>query len=178
MRVRVHRPTVLGRLRVDRGLLVLTGLIVALASALLAAVWPLTVRTADDAMAESIREAGPGASLVATLPQPPVDADRRRYADAADRFALDAKFTRNEVPGRLGSVVRPSVASLVSSSLSVDGPGPSRSLRLVYVVSPTEPPAVTWVAGSAPESSAGPGEEDIVRSPGDPPWPVQVGLSE
>ena len=75
MRVRMHRPTVRGRLRVDRGLLVLTGLIVALASALLAAVWPLTVRTADEAMAESVREAGPGAAVVATLPQP---APRRR----------------------------------------------------------------------------------------------------
>jgi putative ABC transport system permease protein len=61
MRVRVHRPTVRGRLRADRGLLVLTGLVVALASALLAAVWPLTVRTADEAMAYSVREVGPGA---------------------------------------------------------------------------------------------------------------------
>ena len=71
MRVRVHRPTVRGRLRADRGLLVLTGLVVALASALLAAVWPLTVRTADKAVAETVREAGPGASVVATLPQLP-----------------------------------------------------------------------------------------------------------
>jgi putative ABC transport system permease protein len=178
MRVRVHRSTVRGRLRVDRGLLVLTGLIVALASALLAAVWPLTVRTADDAMAESVREAGPGAAVVATLPQPSVDGGRRRDPDAPHRFALDAKFRQNEIPERLASVVHPSVASFVSSSLSVDGPGPRRSLRLVYVVSPTEPPAVTWVAGGAPESSAGPGEDDIVVSQGDPPWPVQVGLSE
>ena len=87
MGVRVHRPTVRGRLRVDRGLLVLTGLVVALASALLAAVWPLTVRTADEAMAESVREVGPGASVVATA----AAAARRRHApprlpDAVARF--------------------------------------------------------------------------------------------
>ncbi len=60
----------------------------------------------------------------------------------------------------------------------MSGPGPRRYLRLVYVQSPTEPPAVTWVAGSAPQSSAGPGEDAIVLSAEDPPWPVQVGLSE
>lgn len=178
MRVRMHRPTVRARLRVDRGLLVLTGLIVALTSALLAAVWPLTVRTADDAMAESLRDAGPGAAVVATLPQPPSAVDRQRDPDAPDRFALDVEFTQNEIPERLASVLRPSVASLMTSSLTVSGPGPIRQLRLVYVESPTEPPAVTWVAGGAPESSAGPGEEDILVSEGDPLWPVQVGLSE
>ena len=127
MRVRMHGPTVRGRLRVDRGLLALTVLVVALASALLAAVWPLTVRTADRAMAESVREAGPGAAVVATLPPPAADGDRSRDPDAADRFALDVKFTRNEIPERLASLVRPSVASFVSSALSVDGPGARRT---------------------------------------------------
>ena len=37
---------------------------------------------------------------------------------------------------------------------------------------------MTWVAGVAPQSSAGPDEDDIVLSEEDPPWPVQVGLSE
>ena len=178
MRVRVHWPTVRGRFRVDRGLLVLTGLIVALASALLAAVWPLTVRTADEAMAESVREAGPGAAVVATLPQPVYTGDRIRDPGAAGTFALDAKFTRNEIPERLASVVRPSVASLISPSLTVDAEGARREVRLVYVESPTEPPAVTWVAGGPPESSAGPGEVGIVLAKEDPPWPVQAGLSE
>lgn len=178
MRVRIHRPTVRGRLRVDWGLLVLTGLVVALASALLAAVWPLTVRTADEAMAESIREAGPGASVVATLPPPADTGASSRKPNAADRFALDVKFTENQVPAGLASVVRPSVASLISPFLSVDGPGPRRYLRLVYVGAPTDSPAVTWVAGGPPGSSAAPGEEDAVVSEGDPPWPVQVGLSE
>ena len=176
--VRVHRPTVRGRLRIDRGLLVLIGLVVALASALLAAVWPLTVRTADEAMTESVRGAGAGASVVATLPPRTFRGERVRDADALERFALDVEFTRNELPEGLASVVHPSTASLVSESLSVTGPGPAQDLRLAYVEAPTEPPAVTWVAGGAPQSSAGPGEEDIVLSDKDPPWPVQVGLSE
>ena len=37
---------------------------------------------------------------------------------------------------------------------------------------------MTWVAGGAPQSSAGPGEDEHRRDRGDPPWPVQVGLSE
>ena len=178
MLVRVHRPTVRGRLRADRGLLVLTGLVVALASALLAAVWPLTVRTADKAVAETVREAGPGASVVATLPQLPFRGASRRDPDALARFAKDVENTRAAIPDPLGSVLLPSVASLSSPPLTVSGPGPSRYLRLVYAQSPTEPPAVTWVAGGAPQSSAGPGEESIVVTEGDPPWPVQVGLSE
>lgn len=178
MGARIHLPTVRGRLRADRSLLVLTGLIVALASALLAAVWPLTVRTADEAMAESVRVAGPGAAVVATLPQPDALIDRSRDPNAPDRFDLDVEFTQNEIPERLASVLRPSVASFTSPSLSVAGPGPTRTLRLVYVESPTSPPAVTWVAGRAPESSAGPGEDRVVVSEGDPPWPVQVGMSE
>ena len=48
----------------------------------------------------------------------------------------------------------------------------------MYVESSTATPAVTWVTGRAPASSAGPGEERVVVSEGDPPWPVEVGLSE
>jgi putative ABC transport system permease protein len=178
MRVRVHRPTVRGRLRVDRGLLVLTGLVVALASALLAAVWPLTVRTADEAMAYSVREVGSGASVVATVPQPLLDGTRRRVPDAVARLTGDIDTARDMIPDRLQPVVRPHRASLISPALQVTGPGPNRFLRLVYVQAPSEPPAVTWVSGVAPRSSAGPGEDEIALSEEDPPWPVQVGLSE
>ena len=178
MGVRVHRPTVRGRLRVDRGLLVLIGLVVALASALLAAVWPLTVRTADEAMAYSVRQVGPGASVVATVPQPPFDGTRRRLPDAVARLTGDVATTRDMIPDRLASVVRPHLASVISPALQVSGPGPLRFLRLVYAQAPSEPPAVTWVAGVAPQSSAGPDEDEVVLSEEDPPWPVQVGLSE
>ena len=166
MRLRVHRPTVRGRLRVDRGLLVLIGLVVALASALLAAVWPLTVRTADEAMAYSVRQVGPGGSVVATVPQPPFDGTRRRVPDAVERLAGDIDTARDMIPERLESVVRPHLASVISPALQVSGPGPSRFLRLVYVQAPSAPPAVTWVAGSAPHSSAGPDEDDIDLSGG------------
>ena len=82
------------------------------------------------------------------------------------------------IPDRLESVVRPHLASIISPALKVSGPGPARFLRLVYVQAPSEPPAVTWVAGVAPQSSAGPDEDAVVLSEEDPPWPVQVGLSE
>jgi putative ABC transport system permease protein len=178
MGVRLHRPTVRGRLRVDRGLLVLTGLVVALASALLAAVWPLTVRTADEAMVYSVREAGTSASVVATVPQPLYDGTRRRVPDAVTRMTGDIDTAWNMIPEGLRSILRPHLASLISPALQVTGPGPSRFVRLVYVQAPSEPPAVTWVSGVAPRSSAGPGEDDVTLAEDDPPWPVQVGLSE
>ena len=107
MRVRVHRPTVRGRLRVDRGLLVLTGLVVALASALLAAVWPLTVRTADEAMADERPRGRPGClgggdRAAAALPRRPPP----RPGRASTRFAGDIDTARNTIPDRLASVVR------------------------------------------------------------------------
>lgn len=176
--VRVHGPTVRGRLRADRGLLVLIGLVVALASALLAAIWPLTVRTADRSVAETVREAGPGASVGATLPQRPFYGEFRLDPDALTKLTQAVENTRAELPGLLASVVRLSVASVSSDSLAVSGPGPSRYLRLAYVQSPTRPPAVTWVAGDAPQSSLGPDGVGGPLSAEDLPWPVQVGLSE
>ncbi len=174
----MHLPTVRGRLRSDRGLLVLTGLVVALVSALLAAVWPLTVRTADEAVGQTVRDAGTGASVVATLPQPPFRGDRRRDPEALARFAQDVEDTRDALPDRLASVLRPSVASLSSPSLSVTGPGPERNLRLVYVQSPADPPSVRWVEGSAPQATPGSDGAAVVLAEEDGPWPVQVGLSE
>ena len=176
-RVRVHRPTVRGRLGADRGLLVLTGLVVALASALLAAIWPLTVRTADKAVAERVRASGSGASVVATLPQLPSRGARQRDAEAFATFAEHVETTRAALPDRLASVLRPSVASLTSQRLPVSG-STDRTLRLVYAQSPTEPPAVTWVEGEPPQASVGPDDASIVVTDQDLPWPVQVGLSE
>ena len=113
MGMRLHRPTVRGRLRVDRGLLVLTGLVVALASALLAAVWPLTVRTADEAMVYSVREAGTSASVVATVPQPLYDGTRGRVPDAVTRMTGDIDTAWNMIPEGLRSILRPHLASLI-----------------------------------------------------------------
>ena len=127
-------PTVRGRLRVDCGLLVLTGLIVALASALLAAVWPLTVRTADEAMAESVRVAGPGASVVATLPQQSIDGDRRRYPDATtgSRWTSSSPRTRSPNGWRRWCTQRRLVQLLVLVG-GRPGPetGPAAGLRRV-----------------------------------------------
>ncbi|QIG41355.1 ABC transporter permease [Nocardioides anomalus] len=166
------------RLRTDRGLLVLTAGVVAVVSALLTAVWPLTVRTADEAVSDAVGDAGAGAAVVATVPPAQFRGDRRRDPDAVERFGRAVEDARSGLPDRLRAVLRPSVASLSSPALRVSGPGASRSLRLVYAQSPTAPPAVTWVAGRAPGASVGAGRADVVLDDDDPPWPVEVGLSE
>jgi len=174
---RLHGPTVRGRLRTDRGLLALTAAVVALVTALLAAVAPLTLRTADRAVAASVRDAGSSGAVVATVPQPDSRAERRRDPGSVERLADDVASARSRMPRVLADAVRPGVVSLTSKPLQLTDAGPGRYLRLSYVATPAGAPAVTWVEGGAPRSSAGPGQEAVELDPGAPPWPVEVGLS-
>ena len=70
--LRLHRPTITGRLRSDPGPLLLTGLVVALSAALTSAVAPLTEQTAYRAIEHTVRDAGLRATAVSythlTLP--------------------------------------------------------------------------------------------------------------
>ncbi|MXG88098.1 FtsX-like permease family protein [Nocardioides flavescens] len=174
---RPHGPSVRGRLRTDRGLLVLTAAVVALVTALLAAVGPLTVRTADRAVAASVRDAGTRGAVVATVAQPDSRGPRRRDPGSVERLAGDVESARSRMPRVLAAAVRPGVVSLTSKPLQLTDAGPGRYLRLAYVATASGPPSVTWVDGEAPASSAAPGQEAVVVDAAAPPWPVQVGLS-
>lgn len=174
---RLHLPTVRGRLRTDRGLLVLSAAVVAVVTALLAAVAPLTVRTADRAVEDSVRDAGARGAVVAAVPQPDSRGERERDPDSVARLAADEASARARMPRVLADAVRPGVVSLTSKPLQLTGAGPGRYLRLAYVATPAGTPGVTWVEGEAPGSSARPGQEAVALDPGAPPWPVQVGLS-
>ena len=178
LRPRLHRPTITGRIRSEPGLLVLIGLVVALTTALTSAVAPMTERTADKAVAASVRDAGPRGAVVATMPRGYDDprGDERDPSSAVE-LGQDADYARSVLPAELADVLGTALSTLSTPALQLLDEGPGRRLRLVYVAAP-DPPAVTWTAGGAPQASVGDDEARVtVPSSGDP-WPVQVGLSE
>jgi putative ABC transport system permease protein len=179
--IRLHRPTITGRIRTDPGLLVLIGLVVALTTALTAAVAPLTERTADRAIAATVRDAGARGAVVATLPEDYVDPRRpmKRHPQALVEFRQDTDYALFTMPKRLAAVVSPGVASLTTPALHLLDAGPGRYLQLAFVDTPEGgAPAVTYTSGGPPQASVGADQAAIKVQPGAEPWPVQVALSE
>ncbi|WP_134742136.1 FtsX-like permease family protein [Nocardioides sp. 503] len=178
-RSRLHRPTVVGRVRSDPGLLVLMGLVVALTTVLTAAVGPLTERTADRAIADTVRDAGTRGTVVATLPKGYDDPQgKRRDPHAAVRLRQDTEYAQSMLPPGIRSVLRPGVATLTSTPLHLLDAGPGRYLRLAFVAPPDGAPEVTYTAGRSPRASVGAGDADVTIQDDEGPWPVQVALSE
>jgi len=176
--VRLHRPTLVGRVRSDPALLLLIGLVVAVATALTAAVSPFTERTADRAMAATVRDAGARGAVVATFPREEEDLrGQARDPLAVTKFRQDSDYAQFKLPRRLASVVRPGVASLTTPPLQLLDDGPGRYLRLAYLDTPEGAPSVTYVAGGPPPASVGADQASIAPE-GARPWPVQVALSE
>lgn len=177
--MRIHWPTVRGRVRSDPGLLLLVVLVVALTTALTGAVAPLSERTADDAIAATVRDAGPRGAVVATAPREDEDPrGQARQPRTAVELAQDATYAESLLPPELGSVVQPGVATYTSTALQLMDEGPGRYLRLAYVDQPSGPPEVEWTAGTAPAASVGADEAEVEVPSSAPPWPVQVGVSE
>jgi putative ABC transport system permease protein len=179
--LRLHLPTITGRLRSEPGLLVLIGLVVALTTALTAAVAPLTERTADRAIAATVRDAGDRGAVVATLPEDYVDPRRpmKRHANALVEFRQDTDYALFTMPKRLAAVVSPGVASLTTPALHLLDAGPGRYLQLAFVDTPRRgAPEVTYTSGGPPQASVGPDQAGIKVPSDAEPWPVQVALSE
>jgi putative ABC transport system permease protein len=175
----LHRPTIVGRLREDAGLLLLTGLVVALTTAVTAAVGPVTDRAADRAIAASVRDAGSRGAVVATFPRE--DEDRRgqtREPGAVVELRQDTDYAQFTMPAELAAVVRPGIASLTTPPLQLLDAGPGRYLRLTYLDPSAGSPEVTYVAGGPPEASVGEDDARVKVPAGADPWPVQVAISE
>lgn len=166
---RLHRPTLTGRVRSDPGLLLLVGLVVALATALTAAVGPLTERTADRAMAATVRDAGLRGDVVATMPEEYDDPTATRDPGSVTEVQQDTSYAQYVLPAGLARVLRPGFAAVTTPSLQVLDAGPGRYLRLAYLDA-DGPPAVRYTAGRAPRATT--------RADRDGRWPVQVALSE
>ena len=128
---RLHLPTVVGRLRTDRGLLLLVGTVVALTVALTGAVSPVTERSADRAMAAAVRDAGTRGTVTAALPEWYDDpSGRTRDPGTATQVRQDADFVRGAMPAELavvgGLVLGIVVVTWVLTTLLVRQSGPSR----------------------------------------------------
>jgi len=178
--VRLHRPTIAGRMRAEPGLLLLIGLVVAVATALTAAVAPLTERTADQAIAATVRDAGARGDVVATLPGDDVDPRGPASRDplSVAKFEEDTSFAQLEMPAVLADSVGPGVASLTTPALHLLDAGPGRYLRLAYVDTPQGTPEVAFTSGGPPEASVGADQAEAGVSGGAASWPVQVAVSE
>ncbi len=166
----VHLPTVAGRVRTDRGVLLLMGLVAFLTVTLTAAVAPATERAADRAIASTVSDAGPRADVVATLPEW-YDDPRGKELDPSTAVQVGqyADYAESVLPSVLADVVRPGLTSVTTPPLQLLDQGPGRLLQLAYVDRAGEGPAVTWTSGGPPEATAGDGDDQS--------WPVQVGVS-
>ena len=179
LRPRLHAATIAGRMRSDAPLLTLVGLVVALTTMLTAAVAPLTERTADRAVAASVRDAGLRAAVVATLPKGYDDPrGKKRQPSSATEIRQDTRYAQHELGSALAGVLRPAVATLTSTPLQLLDAGPGRYLQPVYVDTPEGPPSVRYTAGGAPRASVGSRRGRLTVRPGGAPWPVQVAVSE
>ena len=177
--IRLHRPTITGRVRTDPGLLLLIGLVVALATALTAAVAPLTERTADRAIAHTVREAGARGAVVATLPREDEDPrGQSRDPLSVVKLRQDADYVQETMPAGLAAVVSLGVSSVTTPPLHLLDAGPGRYLRLAYLDTPRGAPEVTYSAGGPPQASVGADQSDVSVPADAGPWPVQVALSE
>jgi putative ABC transport system permease protein len=176
---RVHAASLTGRLRADRGLLLLMGLVVALTTALTAAVAPVTERTADRAIAATVHAAGPRSVVVATMPEW-FDDPRGKTRDPATAVEVrqDADYALQSLPSGLADVLRPGITSVTTPALQLLDAGPGRYLQLAYVDTADGPPAVSYTRGGPPRGSVSDGRGDTGVGPGEEPWPVQVAVSE
>lgn len=176
---RAHLPTIAGRARTDAGLLLLTWLVVALIAAVTAAVGPVSDRTADRAIAASVRDAGSRSDVVATFPRRDEDpSGQTRHPLAAVELGQDTDYALFTMPSELAAVVRPGVASVSSTSLQLLDAGPGRYLRLVYLDAPDGEAAVTYVGGGPPLATVGEEQAEVTVAAGAEPWPVQVAVSQ
>ncbi|MCK9826123.1 hypothetical protein NOCD_21770, partial [Nocardioides cavernae] len=161
---RLHLPTVVGRLRTDRGLLLLVGTVVALTVALTGAVSPVTERSADRAVAAAVREAGTRGNVVASLPEWYDDpSGRTRDPGTATQVRQDADFVRSAMPSELSDVLQPGVTTVTTTPLQLVDAGPGRYLQLAFVDTADGAPAVSYVDGGAPQAARGGARQPSVQ---------------
>ncbi|RKS80405.1 putative ABC transport system permease protein [Motilibacter peucedani] len=174
---RLHLPSVVGRLRADRGPLALAGAVVVLGTALAAGLPPAVGHAADLAVSDLVARAGADADLVYTVPFEPDYAEDPKQRDPGMAATLrdSVELAGLEIPRDLAAALQPPAASITSADLKLSGHGAGDVLQLAYV-SGGRGARVSWTAGSAPGTTAR--EPAVVVPPDSGPWPVEVGVSE
>ncbi|MBW6439301.1 ABC transporter permease [Actinoplanes hulinensis] len=180
LRVGLHWPSVRGRARADTGPLILSALVVALVSLLAGAVPGLMRDTADAAVRDAVRQAGPSADVTVQARWEPDDftsdgsPGRMRMSHlAADLADLRGRSLEQLSPD-LRAALRPPVASVITPTLRFTDGSVLRTFRMAYLDG-GDSPAVEWIDGSAPSATVD-GQADVPYN--GPPWRVRVGLSE
>ncbi|GIJ60722.1 FtsX-like permease family protein [Virgisporangium aurantiacum] len=178
---RVHWPSVRGRARADAGPLLLAGVVLMVVTLLATAAPPLLRATADDAVRDAVRRAGPTADVLTHARWIPDDAPgggRTRVPDLAEDVDEFRRRAENALTPDLRRVLRPPTTIVSSPTLRITDGSQLRTFQLNYLADArgaASATAVTWVAGGPPRPSV---TRDATMSYDAPPWPVQVGLSE
>ena len=184
-RPRVHLAGVVRRTRTDRWLLLLTVAVLALTSALAVVTPRLVLRTADAAVQDAVRDAGPLADTTVTWPfATPNVLPRKLPVDSVPETVAAAGQIDQGLPPELSRVLEEPVAAVVSRSLAlalgrpIDPDVGELGIRLAWVWAGAEP-AVTWIEGAAPVAPPPrPADAPEIGFDGFPPYPVQIALSE
>ncbi len=176
----LHLPSIRGRAWADRGPLLLTALVVALATLLASAV-PLRMRTtADDAVSDAVARAGNEANIVVTAPferDGDLSGTRVRPGRSVEIVNDSAVRVRALLPPGLAATMHPPVAAVTSATLGVSGHGPGRTFQLAYVAGGRGTPVV-WTDGGPPNATVPASKATTAVRLDAQPWPVQVGLSQ
>ncbi len=176
--MRLHLPTVVGRMRTDPGPLLLMGLVVALTTALASAVTPVMATASDRGLADAVRRAGDQAALVATFDRPVDDyGPRTRDPKAVAEVRAAALDARLQLPRSVAAVVQPGIAGVTTPPLQLVDAGPGRYLTLAFLDGPAGAPQVRYTSGGPPQATAGHAQSSVELPEDGPPWPVQVAVS-
>ncbi|BCJ47076.1 membrane protein [Actinoplanes ianthinogenes] len=177
IRLGLHGASIRGRARADAGPLLLSALVVAVVSMLAGAVPVLLRSTADEAVREAVRAAADLADVRVEArweSDDGMNGGRLRDPRLAAELADLANRSLDDL-GPLRDVLEPPVGYTASPTLKVTDGSVLRTFQLNYLRDATGP-AVVWISGKAPASSAK--QADVEVPWNGPPWPVQVGLSE
>ena len=160
LRLRLHLPTVVGRMRTDPGPLLLMAVVVALTTALTSAVIPLMATASDRGLADAVRRAGDRAALVATFDRPVDDFEpRTRDPKAVSEVRAAALDARLQLSKSVSVAVQPGIADVTTTPLQLVDAGPGRYLTLAYLEGPDGSPTralhVGWTAPGVGRSRPG-----------------------
>ncbi|SDT02575.1 FtsX-like permease family protein [Actinoplanes derwentensis] len=173
----LHWAGIRGRARADAGPLLLVAVVVTLVSALSGAIPVLAGDTADAAVRDAVRRAGPAADTTVQARWEPDYGmtGRLRMPRLADDIADLRARSSDELGPALRPVMLPPVSSVITPTLKITDGSVLRTLRMAYLSGDGDGPRVDWVAGAEPA----PAEEGQFEVGEDQqPWRVQVGVSE
>ncbi|GAB7038866.1 MULTISPECIES: ABC transporter permease [Catenuloplanes] len=174
-----HWPSVAGRARADAGPLALVAVVVVVTALLAGAVPPLLRATADAAVRDAIRRAGPPATVRVQVGWSPDDLNggRTRLPELPAEVESARLLATAGLTDDVRSLLDPPIATALSEVFTMPEGTAPRTLQLAYLANSPEAgggPEVTWVAGAAPAAT----REGRLEIRVDEPWPVQAGLSE